>query len=183
MLITHKLSLDLQQPGTPVRFPVKQGDTLSRTIEILLFADGEAWPIPAGVTPLVRWAASDPDTGASASGIYDTLPDGGHAWNYTENQLDLVLAPQMFALPGLVRADVALVQEDRVLSTFDFEFYVHRAPADGTEPEAQSYYKMATLEQINAAITALQEWQAGAERLLSHLEQQVDELNRIVNEM
>ncbi len=180
MLMTHKITLDLLDPGTPPRIQVKQGDTLTRSLEITLFAGGEAWPIPAGVTPMVRWFACDPDTGESARGIFDTLPSGVHAWNCAENQLDLILVPQMFALPGLVQADVAMVQEDKVLATFNFEFYVNRAPADGTEPEAQSYYKVATLEQINAAITALQEWQTGTDELLAHLEHEVYELKRIV---
>ena len=81
----------------------------------------------------------------------------------------MVLVPQMFALPGLVQADVVLIQEEKTLATFNFEFYVNQAPVDGTEPEAQSYYKVVTLEQINAAI--------------ANLEQQVDELTRMVSEL
>ncbi len=183
MQIVHKLSLDLLQPDTPARIQVKQGDALSRSLEIQLFSGGEPWLIPADVIPLVRWSASDPDTGAAVSGIYDTLPDGTHAWNYSQNQIDLLLVPQMFAFPGLVTADVALVQGSKVLSTFVFEFYVNRGAASGTSAQAQSYYKVATLEQINAAIGGLQTWQTQADELLAHLEHEVYQLRHIISGM
>ena len=183
MLITHKLSLDLMEPNTPERIQVKQGDTLSRCLEIQLFSGGEAWLIPEDVTPLVRWSACDPDTGETAGGVYDTLPSGSAAWNYAENQLDLMLVPQMFALPGLVQADVAMVQGEKTLATFNFEFYVNRSPVNSTEAQAQSWYKLASLEQINAAIAALQEWQTSMDQLFANLEHEVFELKEIVNEM
>jgi hypothetical protein len=183
MLITHKLSLDLMQPGTPQRIQVKQGDSMSHTLEILLYSGGEPWIIPGDVTPLLRWRACDLSTGKTASGIYDTLPGGGNAWNCSQNQLDLIPVPQMFALPGVVRCDVVLVQGKKVLATFDFEFYVNRAPVNSTEPQVQDYYKVATLEQINSAISALQEWVSGTDQLLAHLEHEVEELKRIVFEL
>ena len=183
MLITHKLSLDLMQPGIPQRIQVKQGDTLSRCLEITLFSGGEVWPIPGGVTPLIRWRACDLNSGKTAAGIFDTLPSGSPAWNYTQNQLDLVLVPQMFALPGVVRCDVVLVQKDKTLATFDFEFYVNRAAAEGTEPQMSDYYKIATLDQINAAFAGLQEWRASTDRLVDHLEHELDALKRIVSEI
>ena len=170
-------------PEMPERIEVKQGDTYSRALEISLFCGGEPFSLDVEVTPLLRWCASDPDTGESASGIYDTLPDGSNAWNCAENQLDLILIPQMFALPGLVQADVALVTEDKVLATFNFEFYVNPAPADGTAPEAGSFYKVTSLDQINAAITALQTWQATLDENFAHLEHEVFELKEIVHNL
>ena len=183
MLITHKIALDMMRPETPTRIQVKQGDTLTRALEVTLFCDGEPWLIPGDATPLVRWRACEPGSGEAACGIYDTLPNGNHAWNCSQNQLDLILAPQMFALPGLVQADVVLVNGENTLGTFNFEFYVNQAPVDGTEPRIQDYYKVATLEQINNAITALQEGQAHGDWLLANLEHEVEELKRIVFEM
>ena len=202
MQIVHKLSLDLMEKGKPARIEVKQGDTLSRSLEITLFSGGEAWLIPANVMPMMRWFASDPDTGESASGIYDTLPNGANAFHYSHNQMDLILVPQMFQLPGLVQCDLVLVQGEKTLATFNFEFYVNRAPVDGTEAGMQDWYKLASLEQINSAITALQgsqetvasavanqsqeimalkEWQAGADRLMAELEHEVYALKRTVS--
>ena len=183
MLITHKIALDMMRPQTPPRIHVKQGDAMTRALEVTLFCDGEPWPIPADVTPLVRWRICELGSGEAACGIFDTLPSGSPAWNYSQNQLDLVLVPQMFALPGLVQADVALVSGEKILATFNFEFYVNQSPANGTEPQAQDYYKLFTLEQLNSAITALQEWQAGTERMLAHLEQEIYELRRQVNNL
>ena len=183
MLITHKLSLDLIHPDIPERIHVKQGDALSRELELTLFCDREAWPVPAGVTCLVRWRATDPGTGESTTGIYDTLPGGGNAWTADQNRLNLILVPQMFARPGLVLADVALISGEAVLATFNFEFYVNQSPANGTEPQIQNYYKVASLEQINTAITALEEWQASTTEQLAHLEQEVFWLKDMINRM
>ena len=183
MHIAHKLSLDLMEKAAPARIQVKQGDTLSRSVEISLFSGGEPWLIPAGVVPLVRWAVSDPNTGETASGIYDTLPSGSPAWNYAHNQLDLLPVPQMFALPGLVRCDVLLVQEGKTLATFDFEIYVNRSPVNGSEPQLQDWYKLSSLEQINSAIASLQEWQAKMDEMFAHLEHEVFGLKRILEDM
>lgn len=171
MLIIHTISLDMMHPDTPPRIQVKQGDIYSRGLRILLYCDAEPWSIPAGATPLVRWFACDPDTGESARGIYDTLPDNSHAMQWTGNQLDLVLTPQMLAMPGLVQADVVLVSDETTLATFNFEFYVNPSPADGTEREAESYYRVITLDQINKTFAALQDFQSAANQRISELEQ------------
>ena len=183
MHIAHKLSLDLTEKAAPARIQVKQGDTLSRSLEVSLFAGGEPWPIPTGVMSQIRWAVSDPVTGEAASGIYDTLPDGTPAWNYAENQLDLIPVPQMFALPGLVRCDVMLIQGEKTLATFDFEIYVNRVPTDGSSTQVQDWYKLSSLEQLNSAITALQEWQAMMDAQFANLEHEVFGLKRILEDM
>ena len=183
MHIAHKLSLDLMEKAAPARIQVKQGDTLSRSLEISLFAGGESWPIPPGVVPQIRWAVSDPVTGETASGIYDTLPGGSPAWNYAENQLDLIPVPQMFALPGLVRCDVMLTQGDKTLATFDFEIYVNRVATAGSKTQVQDWYKLSSLEQINSAIDALQQWQAMMDEQFAYLEHEVFGLKRILEDM
>jgi hypothetical protein len=183
MIITHTLSLDLMNPQTPQRIHAKQGDMGSRALEILLFSGGEPFPLAEDVNPILRWFACDPDTGKSASGICDTLPDGSHMFQICENQLIAVLPPQMLAQPGLVQADLLLVSPEKTLATFNFEFYVNPAVVTGSSPEAGSFYKLSSLDQINAAIAALQTWQTDTDRLIAHIEQEVFELKRIVNEM
>ena len=183
MHIAHKISLDLLEKAAPTRIQVKQGDTLSRSLEISLFSGGESWPIPAEVVPQIRWAASDPVTGETASGIYDTLPNGSRAWNYAQNQLDLIPVPQMFALSGLVRCDVMLTQGEKTLATFDFEIYVNRVPTDGSSTQVQDWYKLSSLEQINSAIDALQEQQAMMDQQFANLEHEVFGLKRMLEEM
>ncbi len=100
-----------------------------------------------------------------------------------ENHLRIILPPQMMAMPGLVLADLVLVTPAKTLATFNFEFYVNPAVVTGSSPEAGSFYKLSSLDQINAAIAALQAWQADTDRLIAHIEQEVFELKRIVNEM
>lgn len=156
MILDHSLSLDMLEPGTPTRIQVKQGDTTTHGLTILLFAGTEPWLIPEDTVPLVRWSAFAPESGESARGIYDTLPDGVHAWQFYQNELKLVMIPQMFVLPGLVQADVAFTLGEEVLATFNFEFYVNPAPVNGTQPEIQDYYKVSTLDQLNAALEDLQ---------------------------
>lgn len=173
MLINHVLSLDLRNPTVPERIHVKQGDAMTHGLQVNLFDGGEPWPIPAEAAPVVRWFACDPESGETARGIYDTLPGGGQAWTAAENQLELMTVPQMFLLPGVVQADVAFVAGDNILATASFEFYVNRAPADGTEAEAQSYYKVATLAQINEAMEALERSLSELELQLSHLADRV----------
>ena len=180
-MITHNISLDMLEPGIPPRIQVKQGDSMSRNVRITLLAGGEPWPVPEGAEPLIRYFAQDPESGEPIRGLYDTLPTGDPAWSCGENQLDILTVPQMFAVPGIVQTDVALRVDADTIATFNFEFYVNQAPANGTEPQAQDYYKIFTLEQLNSAITALQEWQVGADRLIAYLEHEVFELARIVH--
>ena len=183
MIITHTLSLDMMQPQIPERIHVKQGDIYSRALEILLFCGGEPFPLDEDVNPILRWFACNPDTGESADGICDTLPDGNHVFQVYENQLIAVLPPQMLALPGPVQADLLLVSPEKTLATFNFEFYVNPAPVDGSTPEAGSFYKVATLEQINAAITNLQTRQASLDRIILNLEQEISDLKQEISEM
>ena len=156
MILDHTISLDMLIPGIPPRIQVKQGDTTTHGLTILLHANGEPWLIPDNAVPVIRWFAFDPESGESARGIYDALPDGIHAWQYVQNELKLVMIPQMFALPGLVQADVAFTDGADVLATFNFEFYVNRAPATGTAPEIRDTYKVSTLDQLNQTLESLQ---------------------------
>ena len=183
MLINHTFTLDLLQPGTPPRIHVKQGDTLTHGLTILLTQGAEPWVAPAGVNPVLRWAAHDPDSGQSAQGIYDTLPSGVHAWTMAGNQLDFMTVPQMFALPGIVQADILFVLGQKTLATFNFEFYVNPAPADGKEPEVQKFYKVATLGQINSAIDALDNWKIQTNDVLAKLEKDITLLKKAVHMM
>lgn len=169
-MITHNISLDMLEPGIPPRIQVKQGDSMSRNVRITLLAGGEPWPVPEGAEPLIRYFAQDPESGEPIRGLYDTLPTGDPAWSYEENRLDILTVPQMFAVPGIVQTDVALRVDADTIATFNFEFYVNQAPTTGTEPEAQDYYRVVTLEQINQAITELQDFRTQTERMIDEIE-------------
>lgn len=207
MLTRHIIQLDMLRPEPTPRIHVKQGDTLSRNVEIRLLSDGTPWEIPEGAKPVIRYFSHDPDTGKLGRGIYDTMPNGQPAWRYSGNVLEFFPVPAMLARPGIVRTDIAFLVGERTIGTFDFEFYVNPSPADGTEPQAQNYYRVTTLEQINKeleslpeirgdvaemypqveqliqSVALLQQARSDADRMLANLEQEILELKRIVNEL
>ncbi|MCI8619965.1 MAG: BppU family phage baseplate upper protein [Oscillospiraceae bacterium] len=147
MKTTQKISMDLIRRDFMPRVTVKQGDTNSRQVELALFEGGVAWVIPAEAMVIVRYRKAD-----GTAGLYDTLPDGTAAASASENVLTINLAPQMLTYAGTVCADVVLVQEDKRLATFNFIIHVEIAPTSGAALESQDYYKVVTLDQINAAL-------------------------------
>lgn len=170
MMITHKIEIDLTNPGPTPRIQVKQGDTLSRRVQIQLFTDGEAWAIPADVKPAVRYHVHDLDGTQDSTGIYDTLPDGSDPFQFTQNNFYLLTVPQMFTQHGIVTTDVVFIQGSSILATANFEFYVNRSPSIGTEAEVQSYYRVATLAQINAELDSLRAELAQLTETIANLE-------------
>lgn len=152
MIIVHEIELDLQNPGQMPRIQVKQGDVLSRQVDIRLFAGGEPWQIPKVDSAVIRYH------GPSGEGLYDTLPNGAAAWKIEENTLSVFLAPQMLTCHGAVRADVVLIDGDFVLATGSFEIYVNLSATTGTQPGDQNYYRVATLDQINEKFLVTDEW-------------------------
>lgn len=156
MQLTHTIDIDLMNPGVPERIQAKQGENLSRRVLLRLFAHGESWAVPAGASPVIRYHIHDLEGGEDTSGIYDRFSDGSAACLVSENTVLLIPLPQMFQKHGIVFLDVALCMDGITLATCNFEIYVNPAPADGTEAAVQSYYRVATLEQINADLTAMQ---------------------------
>lgn len=155
MYINHDISIDMVNPGTAPRVYVKQGDVMSRNVRIHLFENGEPWMIPLDAIPVIRYRVYDPETQTQSTGIFDTVEDESLACVFEGNQMEVMPTGAMLAKPGLVTVDVTLLYEGRQLSTFDFEFYVNRAAADGTESQAQSYYRVTTLDAINAEFDTL----------------------------
>ncbi len=152
MEVKNKITLDLQNiDATPLLF-AKQGDAGSRSVEITLTDNRALWPVPSSAAILIRYRKA-----SGAAGMYDTLPDGKRAYTVdaANGRITIVLAPQMLAEPGSVRVDAAIISGAQVLATFDFSIQVERSPVDNAELESQDYYKVASLEQINAALDNL----------------------------
>lgn len=152
MTIVHEIDLDLRSPGQTPRIQVKQGDVFTRNVAISLYSGGEPWQIPSGISVVIRYHAPN------GEGLYDTLPNGFVAWKAEGNTISITLAPQMLICHGVVTADVVIIDNDYVLGTGSFEIYVNLAPANGTEPQAQDFYKVTTLEQINEKFLVTDEW-------------------------
>ena len=157
MKIVHEISLDLVDQAEVPRIRVKQGDTYTRQVALCLTADGEPWTIPDDASAVIRYRFCGTGPADTAQGIYDTLPDGTLAWEAADNTVTVTLVPQITAQYGTVQADVAFIQGDGILATCNFEIYVNQSPATGAETEAQSYYNVITLDQINAQFQVLTE--------------------------
>lgn len=155
MYINHDITIDLTAPTAPSRVQVKQGEVLSRNLRIFLLQNGETWTIPDEATAVIRYHSYDPETQTRRTGIFDTLENGELAYVFWENCFEVMAPAALLAYPGLITLDVVLQFDNRTLATFDFEIYVNRAVADGTEPEAQSYYRVSTLDAINAEFDTL----------------------------
>lgn len=155
MYINHDISIDMADPGPTPRVCVKQGDVMSRNVRIHLYENGQPWEIPMEAQAVIRYRVYDPETQTHSTGIFDTVEDASMAYAFAGNQIEVMPVGAMLAKPGLVTVDLVLLCEGRSLATFDFEFYVNRCAADGTEPQAQSYYRVTTLDAINAEFDAL----------------------------
>ncbi len=133
MLITHPLRLDLNQRQSLPPIPVVQEDSCSRQLALSLYSEGEAWPIPEGVSPMIRYRKSD-----GTGGSYDTLPDGSLACAIDGNTITCILAPQVCAAPGPVQLAVSLLLGSSILSTFHVELLVQDLPTG--EADSQDYH-------------------------------------------
>lgn len=119
MVITHKLSMDLEgkEPAQWIEMP--QGGANSRKIRLVLTENTQPWKIPEGANILIRYRKSD-----GTGGEYDTLPNGTSAWDANENILTISLAPQVLTSSGTVLLYIVLLHEDCVLNTFPVEIRV-----------------------------------------------------------
>lgn len=171
MEVKNKITLDLQNiDATPLLF-AKQGDAGSRSVEITLTDNRALWPVPSSAAILIRYRKA-----SGAAGMYDTLPDGKRAYTVdaANGRITIVLAPQMLAEPGSVRVDAAIISGTQVLATFDFSIQVERSPVDNADLESQDYYKVASLEQINAALDNLRLSVGGCVRSVNGIVPDID---------
>lgn len=129
--IVNKITIDLMNPDqTPVIHAV-QGERDSRIAELTLLANGKPWTLPNGALLTVRYGRN-----ALSGGYYDTLPDGTSACSYAGNIVTVILAPQMMAQAGAVLAQVEILHENQLLTTFAFRLMVEVNPAIGIlQPE------------------------------------------------
>ncbi len=130
MIITSKLTMDLQKPGYQTVIHGVQNDRYCRNLALTLLSGGTAWTVPETASVLVRYCKSD-----GLGGEYDTLPDGTAAWSAEENVVTVALAPQVMTVPGPVRITVVLLDGARQVSSFGILLHVQPAlaPVAGSE--------------------------------------------------
>ena len=130
MNVTHKIKICLDDRLLLQPIDVVQGDAYTRRLEFTLYAGGEEWPVPEGVTPYVTYR------GSGGSGIYSDL-DGEPAYEVSGNVITVTLIPQAVAAPGTTVVNIMLRDEDgKQLSTFSVLLRVAFNPGIGAgEPK------------------------------------------------
>ena len=126
MIITRKINLDFARSALPQPIRAVQGDSYTRAVEVTLYENGVPWPVPAGASVLVRYRKPD-----NTGGLYDTLPNGDAACTVTSNVILAILAPQMMAVAGAVKAQLEIILGSEVLATFGFVVLVEADPSSG----------------------------------------------------
>lgn len=148
MNIQNAITIDLMRPGITRRTYAVEGDSGTRTVQLLLRRGDEEWTVPDGTAASVVYSKSD-----GTSGWYDTLPDGAQACTIDGSTITVALAPQMMAVSGIVAAAVILRDGDgNRLSTFDFLIDVRSSPADDTA--IGDYYNL----RFGMSMEELQAW-------------------------
>lgn len=139
MIITHKLKMDLLEPGQMPRVHAVQDDQYARNLEVRLYSGAHAWEIPEGITVIIRYRKPD-----GTGGEYNLLPDGSAAWSAEGNVLTIALAPQVTTVPGMVTLSATLISGKKQISTFRIGLNVKPA-VKGILAESEDYFRLMTL--------------------------------------
>ena len=146
MIITNKLTLDLQTPGTVPTIHAVQNDSYSRNLEIALYEGRKPFVFPVHGTVVIRYKKSD-----GKGGEYDTLPDGKVAWWTKGNLLTISLAPQVLTTPGSVLLSISLLDSGTQLSVFPIRLAVDPIAA-AKAADSENYFYITGL--LPAPVTA-----------------------------
>lgn len=139
MIITHKIKMDLLEPGQMPRLHAVQDDQYSRNLEMSLYSGGAEWEIPEEVTVVIRYCKPD-----GTGGEYNLLPDDSTAWTAEGNVLTIALAPQVMTVPGMVTLSAVLVSGEKQISTFTVCLNVKPA-VKGILTHSENYVRLLTL--------------------------------------
>lgn len=139
MILTHKIKMDLMDPGQTPRIHAVQDDQYSRNLELTLTSDGESWMIPEDASVLIRYCKPD-----GTGGSYNTLPDGTSAWAAEDNVLTIALAPQVLTVAGMVTLSASVISGDRQLTTFTVCLNVKPAVC-GIREDSADYVNIMTI--------------------------------------
>ncbi len=121
-MITNKLKMDLQNPGSTPMIHAVQNDRDSRSLEISLYSGGKPFVFPENFGVLIRYKKPQ-----GTGGVYDTLPDGTSAWQVRQNLLTIHLANAVFTTPGTVELSVGLLSGQSQVSIFPIRLCVYPA--------------------------------------------------------
>lgn len=118
MTITKTMELNLKYKGRIPTVDVVQGDSV-RALAVTLMSGDEPWPVPLGAAIVIRYRCAD-----GTGGVYDTLPDGTAAYAVEGNCITVRLMPDAAAVPGTTHLQIAIIQEEQQISTFQMALCV-----------------------------------------------------------
>lgn len=144
LIITHKLEMDLLEPGKPRRIYAVQDDRYCRNVELTLYSGLAPWTVPEGVQVRVRYRKCD-----GTGGEYNVLPDGSSAWTVESNVLTVALAPQVLTAAGVVNLTIVLVKGEAQVSCFGVCVNVRPSGRPELE-ESRDYVKLMVVGQVEA---------------------------------
>ncbi len=119
MIVTHKVSMNLDGMDQEQCLQIMQHDENSRVLEMSLYENGVPWSIPEGVTVALQYLKPD-----GSGGSYDTLEDGSPAWHWEENVVTVHLSSVLADTAGVVYCTLVLRQEEAVLHSFSVRLLV-----------------------------------------------------------
>ena len=150
MKITKYLSADIVNMGVPPIVDVMQGDDGTRVVSVSFFAAGVPWTPPEGVTASVAFKKPD-----GTSGWYDKLHDGAAACTIAGNDVVAELVPEVAQVSGKVNAAIVFQNADlQQIASFPIVINVVASPSAGNKI-SNSYYKVTSLDQLNAELDAM----------------------------
>lgn len=147
MIINTQLQMDFGK-NVPGHVCAKQGDTNTRRVTLQLYDNGLPWTIPETAAPVIRYHCLP----GGSSGAYDTLADGSPAWKIADNAISVMLVPQILAEAGTALMDIALIDGDALLATYNIHIHVEASPREGTALEQSDYFNLA---KVSAAYDGL----------------------------
>ena len=116
------LKVDIAHSGFVSPVEAVQGDGGIRSISVELMDSGKPWYPPAGTEVAVAYTHSN-----GTKGLYNKLPDGKKAVTLRDNIVTAVLAPQMLAAAGEVKAAIVFSNAQlEQLTTFPITITVRK---------------------------------------------------------
>lgn len=151
MIITHKITLNLDRRGDTPILDAVQGDS-AREVEFFLKMHGKPWAVPADTTAMIQYRRVGMDSG----GVFDTLPDGDCAYSLGDNTVTVQLPAQALGKPGMVELQVTLVQGGSEITFFTVLIRVQENLSDTlvTEEDYKNLSQQIRTE-VGAAIEAM----------------------------
>lgn len=147
MYTFQTISFDFAVHGVTPRVVGKQGDT-NRLVSVYLYDHGNYVEIPESSHISINFR-----TPSGKSGSYDTLPDGSQAYYFQGNEIEILLAPQIFVEAGVASCDISIVDPYGSISTWTFFVSVEASVLNGA-PVPEDYYNSFMSIVANAAADA-----------------------------